>query len=252
MIRFGEIGEQLRRSLAVARKDIRIYYVKGPVVIFGLLIPLFLFLAFSLGNRFASIPFLISGLLAMTVFFTATAVSPVIFPWETQARTLERLAAAPITVPALVFGDMLASFLFGALIALVPVGIGIALGVTITSPAALLAGILLGALCFASLGVLLAVPPARAPQNIMMLSSLIKFPLIFISGIFIPVESLPFWGRVLAAVSPLTYFTDIARYAMGEANVSPVALDLVVLAGFSLLFLGAAMVLHGRTLPRRL
>ena len=27
----------------------------------------------------------------------------------------------------------------------------------------------------------------------MMLSSLIKFPLVFISGIFIPVESLPVW-----------------------------------------------------------
>jgi ABC-2 type transport system permease protein len=249
MIRPGEIGEQVRRSVAVARKDIRIYYVKGPVVIFGLLIPLFLFLAFSLGNRFASVPFLISGLLAMTVFFTATAVSPVIFPWETQARTLERLAAAPITVPALVFGDVLASFLFGAF---VPVGIGIALGVAITSPAVLIVGILLGALCFASLGVLLAVPPARAPQNIMMLSSLVKFPLIFISGIFIPVESLPVWGQVLAAASPLTYFTDIARYGMGEVNTYPIALDLVVLAGFSLLFLGAAMVLHTRTLPERL
>ena len=38
--------QQLRRSLAIARKDIRIYYSKGPVVIFGLLFPVFLFLSF--------------------------------------------------------------------------------------------------------------------------------------------------------------------------------------------------------------
>jgi len=31
------IWQQLRRSLAIARKDIRIYYSKGPVVVFGVL-----------------------------------------------------------------------------------------------------------------------------------------------------------------------------------------------------------------------
>ena len=111
-MRHSGIAGQLRRAIVVAKKNILIYYIKGPVVIFGLLIPLFLFLAFMVGNRFASLPFLISGLLAMTLFFTATAVSPVIFPWEAQARTLERLAAAPISIPALVFGDILASFVF--------------------------------------------------------------------------------------------------------------------------------------------
>ena len=247
-----EIAGQVRRSFVIAKKDIRIYYVKGPVVIFGLLIPFFLFLAFTVGNRFASLPFLVSGLLAMTLFFTATAVSPVIFPWEAQARTLERLAAAPITVPALVFGDILASFVFGVGITLVPVGIALALGVAVGHPAVLLAGILLGAVCFSALGTLLSVPPANAPQNIMMLSSLIKFPLIFISGIFIPVESLPVWGRLVAVLSPLTYFTDIVRYSLGEANTFPIAVDIAVLAGFALLFMAAAMMLHARTLPGRL
>jgi ABC-2 type transport system permease protein len=247
-----ELADQLRRSIAIAKKDIKIYYVKGPVVIFGLLIPFFLFLAFSVGNRFESLPFLISGLLAMTLFFTSTAVSPVIFPWEAQARTLERLAASPITVPTLVFGDVLASFIFGIGIALAPVCIGIAMGVSIGHPLVLLGGILAGGLCFSSLGVLLAVPPANAPQNIMMLSSLIKFPLIFISGIFIPVENLPLWGKALAALSPLTYFTDITRFSVGEAHSLPVAIDFVALAGFALLFLSLAMTLHARTLPKRL
>jgi hypothetical protein len=43
-------GSQLRRSLAVAEKDIRIYYLKGPVLIFGIIFPMFLFLAFSVGR----------------------------------------------------------------------------------------------------------------------------------------------------------------------------------------------------------
>lgn len=247
----SRIVEQVRRSIVIAKKNIMIYYIKGPVVIFGLLIPFFLFLAFSVGNRFASLPFLISGLLAMTLFFTATAVSPVIFPWEAQARTLERLAAAPITISALIFGDILASFIFGVGITLVPVGIALALGLTVGHPILLFLGILIGAICFSSLGTLLSAPPTSSPPNIMMLSSLIKFPLIFISGIFIPIESLPAWGRSIAALSPLTYFADIARYSLGEANAFPIVVDIVALAGFAILFMVASMVFHTRTLPER-
>ncbi len=72
-------GSQLVRSLAIAEKDIRIYYLKGPVLVFGILFPMFLFLAFSVG-RSIPIEVMISGLLSMTLFFTATAVSPVILP----------------------------------------------------------------------------------------------------------------------------------------------------------------------------
>ncbi|RQD80108.1 MAG: ABC transporter permease, partial [Methanocalculus sp. MSAO_Arc2] len=34
------LPEQLRRAFAITKKDIRIYYAKGPVVIFGLFMPL--------------------------------------------------------------------------------------------------------------------------------------------------------------------------------------------------------------------
>ena len=36
--------EQVRRAWAIAKKDIRIYYIKGPVLIFGIFMPVFLFL----------------------------------------------------------------------------------------------------------------------------------------------------------------------------------------------------------------
>ena len=55
------VWQQLRRSLAIARKDIRIYYSKGPVVIFGVLFPVFLFLSFTIG-RHLTVDFMIPGL----------------------------------------------------------------------------------------------------------------------------------------------------------------------------------------------
>ena len=61
----------------------------------------------------------------------------------------------------------------------------------------LISGIFLSSFCFSSLGVLLASPAVKSPSNIMMLSSLVRFPLIFISGIFIPLSELSPAGRIL-------------------------------------------------------
>jgi len=246
------LAKQVRRAWAIAKKDIRIYYIKGPVLIFGVFMPAFLFLAFLMGGRQLPLAFLIPGLLGMTLFFTATAVSPAIFPWEGQARTLERLAACPITIEAIVFGDMIASILFGIGITAITLIIGLALGLPLLHGIILGASILLAACCFSALGMLLSVPPTNVPSNIMMLSSLLKFPLVFISGIFVPLEQLSYWGLVLAACSPLTYFTDIARYSLTGVHFFPVAIDIAVLAVFTLFFTVVTMYLHRKTMPRRM
>jgi ABC-2 type transport system permease protein len=247
-----EVATQMRRAWAIAKKDIRIYYFKGPVLIFGVFMPAFLFLAFLMGGRQLPLAFLIGGLVGMALFFTATAVSPAIFPWEGQARTLERLASCPITIEAIVFGDMIASLLFGIGITFITVIIGLVLGLPLMHGIMLGASILLAACCFSALGMLLSVPPTNVPSNIMMLSSLLKFPLVFISGIFVPLEQLSSWGLVLAACSPLTYFTDIARYSFTGIHFFSVAIDIAVLAVFTLLFTVVTMYLHKRTMPRRM
>lgn len=246
------LPQQMRRAWAIAKKDIRIYYFKGPVLIFGIFMPVFLFLAFFMGSRQLPLAFLISGLIGMTLFFTATAVSPAIFPWEGQAKTLERLASCPITIEAIVLGDMIASILFGIGITAVTLGIGLALGLALLHGITLCAAIFLAACCFSAIGMLLAVPPTNVPSNIMMLSSLIKFPLVFISGIFIPLGQMPFWGMVLAVCSPLTYFTDLVRYSFTDAHYFRVLIDIAALGVFTLVFTAGTMYLHKRTMPKRM
>jgi ABC-2 type transport system permease protein len=245
-------SEQVRRAWAIAKKDIRIYYSKGPVLIFGIFMPVFLFLAFFLGGRELPLAFLLSGLVGMTLFFTSTAVSPAIFPWEGQARTLERLAACPVTVEAIVLGDMIASTLFGIGVTTVTLLIALALGLGLLHGIVLGLAILIAACCFSAIGVLLAVPPTNVPSNIMMFSTLLRFPLVFISGIFIPLEQMPAWGLALAACSPLTYVTDIVRYSFTGVHYFPVPVDIAALTGFALAFTAAAMHLHRRSMPRRM
>lgn len=243
--------QQARRCLTIARKDIRIYYSKGPVVIFGVLFPVFLFLSFTIG-RHLEIDFMIPGLIGMVLFFTATAISPIVVPWETQARTLERLMSCPVTIETIILGDILASFAFGLGIALVPIVIGLALGITISSPLVLAAAIILAAFGFATLGIVFSIPPTNLPATVNMIASVVKFPVVFISGIFIPLDQLPAWGRAISYISPLTYFTDIARRCIQGQGYLPVAVDLLALLAFAVLLLAVAVWFHRRTMPKRI
>lgn len=244
--------EQFKRSFAIIKKNIRIYYSKGPVIIFGLLVPFFLFLSFYIG-RSMSAEALIPGLLGMTAFFTATSVGPAIVPWEARAKTLERLISSPISVWTIFLGDVLSSFFFGGVFSAFPVIVGLFIGVQIINPWILGFGTILATFCFASFSILLsAYPPTNNPASVMMLSSMIKFPLIFISGIFIPIEEMPTWGKTISSISPLTYFTELARYSIQGNSYYPVAFNFVVLVALTAIFLVTAIKIHEGTMEKRL
>jgi len=150
--------EQFRRSFAIVKKNVRIYYSKGPVIIFGLLVPFFLFLSFYIGRNISA-EALIPGLLGITAFFTATSVGPAIVPWEARAKTLERLISSPISIWTIFLGDVFSSFLFGVLVSVFPVIVGLFIGVEITNPLILGFGIILATFCFACFSILLSAYP---------------------------------------------------------------------------------------------
>jgi ABC-2 type transport system permease protein len=240
------------QSLAIVEKNIRIYYSKGPVIIFGLLMPFFLFLSFYIGRN-TSIEALIPGLLGMTAFFTATSVGPAIIPWEARAKTLERLISSPISLRMILIGDVLSSFVFGVLVSALVAAASLLMGAPVFNPLLLCFGLVLSTFCFASFSILLsAYPPTDNPATIMMLSSMIKFPMVFISGVFIPLGELPIWGKNIATISPLTYFTDLARYSIQGTNYYPIAADILALIVFTVTFLIVAIKIHEHTILKRL
>jgi ABC-2 type transport system permease protein len=238
----------IRGATVVARKDIRIYYRKAPVFIFGLILPTFLFFAFFVGRQL-DVPRYFPGFLAMTIFFTASSVGPLIIPWEKQSGTFERLLTLPVSIPTIILGDTLAGTLFGMIISSIILLAGAAF-LSISLPLATIIALpilfILGNLCFAALGVLLSAPAGRVPSNVMMLSALIRFPLIFISGIFTPLADLPEGARLVSMFSPLTYLSDGLDATMGQASVIPILVDILVLVGFTLVFLYAASAILKR------
>jgi len=235
---------QLHGSLVILKKNARLYYLKPPVLIFGVLFPVFFFLAFKMGRPIAA-ENIVPGMIAMALWFTASAVGPLVTPWERSAKTYERLISTPVSLRAILAGDVMSGMVFGICLSVVPILIGLLFtDASIDSGPILTAGIVLGALSFASLGVLLAAPPASSPSNIMLLSNLIRIPLLFVSGIFMPIGQMPFWVRWIAPLSPLSYVTALIHTAFGRPAFFPVRLSLLMLVLFTLAFLMASCKFH--------
>ncbi len=240
------LADQVHAAFVIAKKNMRIYYTKPPVLIFGVLFPIFFFLAFAIG-RPVDVADMVPGMLAMALFFTASAVGPLVTPWERSFGTYERLVTSPASLTAILAGDVLAGTAFGLVFSAIPLIVGyVGVGAAVSAPIPMAFGILAGAVAFASLGVLLSAPATKAPSQIMMLANLVRLPLIFVSGVFMPIADMPVWGRALAPVSPLSYCVDLIRLGYGEATYFPIWLSISAIAGFTAVFFTLSIFFHTR------
>ena len=238
------VRNEASSAWAIAEKGIRIYYAKPPVLMWGILMPFFMFLSWSVGrNRPAGA--LIHGLVAITVFFTASSIGPVIIPWEKRVRTVERLLAAPVSLTAVLLGKTHAGVIFGIVVALIPHAVGwFSLGAQMTDTVTLVLAILLAAGAFSSLGVLFSIIPGRDVGSVMKPATLIRWPLLVISGLFIPLGDLGNWPGVVSFDLPLTFANDALNGAMGGVAYYPPVPDLATLGALWGLFLWAGLCKH--------
>lgn len=237
---------QTHGAIVILKKNILLYYLKPPVLIFGILFPVFFFLAFKMGRPIAA-ENIVPGMVAMAVWFTASAIGPLVTPWERRAKTYERLIATPVSMQAIIAGDILSGLLFGVGLSIIPVILGLLLtDAAISSFLALISGIILGAVSFSSLGVLLAAPPASSPSNIMLLSNLVRLPLLFVSGIFLPISEMPVWARWVSPLSPLSYAGDLIGIGFGREGYFPIWLSPLVLIVLTVALMWGSYKFHRR------
>src|SRR5450756_1492304 len=130
----------LRKAWAISSKDMKIYYFQPAVLMFGLVFPVAIFFAFMIGRNVKAVN-LFPGLIALTLFFSTTTVAPFSVPWEKMNRTFERLLFAPVSLSEAVLGKVISAFLFGLVVSLFPLLIGLMFfGFSIKDWAALLLG----------------------------------------------------------------------------------------------------------------
>lgn len=80
-----------------------------------------------------------------------------------------------------------------------------------------------------------------------MVSNLVRLPLIFVSGVFVPFSQMLAWGRSLAPFSPLSYSSDLIRAWFGEEHYWSAPTDALALCAFIAAFMLLAARMHHRT-----
>jgi len=87
----------------------------------------------------------------------------------------------------------------------------------------------------------------------MLIVNLIKFPLLFISGIFIPLQIL-FESNLLflSFFSPITFLTDLLRFCVDGSNFFFYPVDIIMLIIWIVVLFIVGYMTHKRTMPKRL
>lgn len=97
-----------------------------------------------------------------------------------------------------------------------------------------LLSLILMTVVFVCIGVIIASALQRE-EAYRTVQGLVIFPLMFISGIFFPIDTLPGWLSWIAYVNPVTYAVELFRYSLTGQHTIPIWADVVLLTLLSAL-----------------
>lgn len=245
----GEVSMYRIAFWNILLKDMRSYYLKPPNISWGMVFPLAwtgMFFVRS-GSGLDSIAALLPGVIALSILFGTTSVLAVTVTFEKRGRSFERLLLAPIPLELLMFAKTSGAILFGVVNSFVPVVIASFLtdlsGMCWTM---FLPVVVLIAVASTFLGLFIAVSVSEVFEA-QTFSNFVRFPMIFLCGLFFPVAMLPSFLQPVAFALPLTYGVDILRGAFGGGMILSTALDFAVL----FVFCAALFMVSLRNIRRR-
>jgi len=242
------IREELEEVWHILLKDLKAYYFKPPNISWGILFPLVLALAFTLRNP-AGLAELSPGLVAMAALFGTTSMEAIVITFEKRVGALERLIMAPVSLATILVGKVLGGAVFGFVIAGVMALMSLLfLNAVVTYPVLFIAVLILTVLAHSALGALVAVS-VKEVFEAQTLSNYFRFPMVFLCGVFLPVEAMPIPVQVIAYLLPLTYSVDAFRQILvGPFDISLMLRNVVALTLFLVVFLMLATRLLKKSL----
>jgi ABC-2 type transport system permease protein len=239
--------DALRSAFFIALKDMKAYYFKPPNISWGILFPLVFILAFYLRSPM-EFSHLIPGLLSLSLLFSTTSMEAIVITFERMTGALERLMLYPVSVTTILAGKISGGACFGLTVTIVFLfGLIILFPFHIETPLLFLFSVVISSFTFSSLGAFVSVSVKQVFEA-QTLANIFRLPMIFLSGVFIPVHSLPSMIKPIAYLMPLTYSIDSIKASFGyEPQIMHPLLSLLVLTVFAFVFLELSVkILKGR------
>ncbi len=189
-------------------------------------------------NNLTDAAWLVPGILGMALMQGGIfAAVPLVE--QREKLILKRLAATPLRRWTLVGSNVVLRLIIAIAQAVILIGIGVAVfGVQVLGSLALMAFLVaLGAVTFIAIGYVVAAF-ARTEEAANGIVQVVQFPMMFLSGVFFPIEIMPNVLRPVATIMPLTYLGDALRQVMINGSpYAPLPVDIAVLGGWMLVCL---------------
>lgn len=225
------MSEVYRAIWVVAYRELLRFVADRSRMISSFAFPLMFLVVFGAGfNRIVGdlgtsevsfIQFMYPGIVAMTVVMSSLFAGLSIV-WDREFGFLKEVLVAPLSRTGIVIGKAVGGSTAAVMQGMVMLALAPVLGVTLTPliVVKLIPMILVLSLSLSGLGILVATR-MRSQQGFQVVVQLMIFPLIFLSGVFFPVEGVPPWLQVIAKLNPLSYGVDAIRQIFLGSQLEP-------------------------------
>lgn len=230
------MSTSLMHAVWIAENDLRQSFKSVRHIVWSLLFPIFMLFTFSFrygasGPDVNFLNFLIPGIVGMTAMFGAITETMSIV-WDKSLGVFDRILAAPVSSMAIVVGKTVAGAVMGVISALVLLVIGSVLfSVSFVNIGVVILLIVLASFSFTGIGTIIS-GLASEPREALMLSNLLRFPMMFLGGVFFPIEAMPWPLPFVSRALPLTYATEALR-AVQSWDTFTIVVDALVLLAYT-------------------
>jgi ABC-2 type transport system permease protein len=196
--------------------------------------------------------FVAPGIMALTVMMSVMTGLPAAISQEKEIGTMDGMMVAPINRLSIILGKTLSQTARGMLQGVIILVLAILLfGVVVQGSLILVfALLLLGVFSFVGLGIVIT-SFAKDQQTATMLITTLMFPMMFLSGVFFPIQQMPWYMQDVSKFLPLTYASDALRKVMVlGASVGDIGTDLVILIAFGVVMTAIALPVFRRQMTR--
>lgn len=193
--------------------------------------------------KFRQIDYLLPGIIAMALMQLGL-FGAINFMSLREQKILKNVGATPLPRSALLGSEVLVRLFMSLIQAAAIIIIGhFVFNVTVLGSWPAVVGlVLLGAATFVSMGYMLA-SFSKSSESGQGLIQVVQFPMMFLSGIFFPVEIMPSFLQPVVKAIPLTYLGDALRQVMvGAAPLTSLTNDILILSAW----LVATLILAAR------
>ena len=234
---YNDLG--LRGIYAIWWRETIVFFREKPRIVSVIINPIIWLLLFG-GGLGASVnisgidyqQFIFAGILVQTFLFSSLFYGAYLV-WDKKIDLLKSILVSPLGRSQIFLGKVFGGVTISIIETIIVLIVGYLIGIPLTLYAALAAIMIVIVASAALTAVGLTIGSfMESPEGFQLISSLVIFPLFFLSGALFPPENLPGPLGILVSLNPITYIVDSLRGVLMETQYFSSSLNLTALIGF--------------------